>query len=90
MSKTLKKCFAIDCSVSTSGVKLYHNYVKDILNQKYKNGDDIIIWDHQAKFISYDEYMEINKKREGFGFTYPDVIFSLFKSKKKSIILNLY
>ena len=83
MSKTLKKCFAIDCSGSTYGVKLYHNYVKDILNQKYKNGDDIIIWDDQAKFISYDKYMEINKKRDGFGFTYPDEIFSLFKSKNK-------
>ena len=74
-----KKCFALDYSGSTSGEKFYHDNVKVILEKKFKEGDDIIIWDTSAKFIPYNEYMEINKNRKGFGGTSPNVIFSLFK-----------
>ena len=63
MYKTLKKSFAIDCSGSTLEEIFYHDNVKQILNQKYNKGDDIIIWVHEAKFISYKKYMKINKKR---------------------------
>lgn len=73
-----KKCFAIDYSGSTSGEKFYHNNVKVILDKKFKEGDDIIIWDSNAKFISYNEYMEINKNRKGSGGTSPNSIFSVF------------
>jgi hypothetical protein len=82
MEQNLIKCFAIDSSGSTSGERFYHDNVKKILDQKYKNGDVIIIWDHEAIFISYNKYMEINKNREGYGGTYPGAIFSLFKSTK--------
>lgn len=83
MEKKLKKCFAIDYSGSTFGNKFYHENVKNILDTKYKNNDDIIIWDHKSKFIPYKEYMEINKKREGDGCTFPKVIFNLFNKDKK-------
>jgi len=84
INQNLKKCFAMDYSGSTSGEKFYHDNVKEILDKKYKEGDDLIIWDSQAKFISYNEYMEINKNRKGSGGTYPSVIFSLFKDKEKT------
>ena len=83
MDKISKRCFAIDYSGSTYGVNFYHDNVKKILDQKYKEGDDIIIWDNQAKFIEYNKYMEINKKKEGNGGTYPNSIFDLFKNKEK-------
>ena len=79
-----KKCFAMDYSGSTSGQKFYHDNVKDILDKKYKEGDDLILWDDKAKFIPYNEYMEINKNRKGWGGTYPNIIFSLFKDKEKT------
>ena len=74
-----KKCFAIDYSGSTDGVIFYHNTVKEILDKKYNNKDDIIIWDSSSKFISYNEYMKINKNKEGNGGTSPESIFKLFK-----------
>ena len=77
-----KKCFALDYSGSTSGEKFYHDNVKVILEKKFKEGDDIIIWDTSAKFIPYNEYMEINKNRKGFGGTIPNVIFNLFQDKE--------
>ena len=84
MNRNLKKCFAIDHSGSTSGIQFYHDNVKAILDEKYKEGDDLIIWDHIAKFIPYNEYMEINKNRKGDGGTYPNEIFRLFKDKEQT------
>ena len=81
--KTLKKCFAIDYSGSTHGDTFYHNNVKSILDEKYNNEDDIIIWDTIAKFTSYNEYMDINKNRKGEGGTSPQSIFKLFQNKEK-------
>lgn len=74
-----KKCFAIDYSGSTCSIKFYHDNVKVILDNKFKEGDDIIIWGSEAKFISYNEYMKINKNRDGDGGTFPNKIFSLFR-----------
>ena len=79
----MKKCFAIDYSGSTYGDDFYHTNVKSILDAKHKNEDDIIIWDSSAKFISYNEYLEINKKKEGNGGTSPQSIFDLYKNKEK-------
>ena len=79
-----KKCFAIDYSGSTSGEKFYHDNVKVILDKKFTEGDDIIIWDSDAKFIPYNQYMEINKNRRGYGGTYPNSIFTLFKGKENT------
>ena len=84
MNKNSKKCFAIDYSGSTWKENFYHDNVKKILDEKYKKEDDLIIWDSTAKFISYKKYMEINKKRDGHGGTYPNTIFSLFKNRKKT------
>ena len=83
MENKQKKCFAIDYSGSTSGEAFYHNNTKEILDQKYKQGDDIIIWDSDARFIPYKEYIEINRKREGCGGTSPHSIFYLFKDRVK-------
>ena len=47
--------FAIDYSGSTSGAKFYHDNIKEILDKKYKEGDDLIIWDDKAKFIPFNE-----------------------------------
>ena len=89
--KTLKKCFVIDYSGSTEGDTFYHNSVKSILDEKYNNEDNIIIWDTITKFTSYNEYMKINKYRKGNSGTSPKSIFELFKNKeKKKIILNLF
>ena len=83
MENILKKCFAIDYSGSTSGESFYHDNVKKILDQKYKDNDDIIIWESGAKYISYEDYMEINKNRKGSGGTYPSRIISFLKNKEK-------
>ena len=82
METIYKKCFAIDYSGSTAGVTFYHDNVKQILDSKYRKGDDIIIWDHESKFIPYNDYMKINKEKRGNGGTYPSIIFNLFKGKK--------
>ncbi len=79
----MKKCFAIDYSGSTDGDDFYHTNVKSILDAKHKNEDDIIIWDSSAKFITYNEYLEINKKKIGNGGTSPQSIFDLYKNKEK-------
>lgn len=81
--KNPKKCFAIDYSGSTNGEIFYHKNVKEILDKKYNKEDEIIIWDSSSKFISYNEYMKINKNKEGKGGTSPESIFELFKNKSK-------
>lgn len=63
MTNNSKKCFAIDYSGSTYGENFYHKNVKMILDEKYKAGDDIIIWDFTAQFMPYSKYMKINKYR---------------------------
>ena len=78
------RCFAIDYSGSTSGVSFYHKSIYEILEKKYETGDEIIIWDSASKYISYEKYMEINRKCEGNGGTTPSCIFdSLFNKHKK-------
>jgi hypothetical protein len=81
MTNNSKKCFAIDYSGSTYGENFYHKNVKMILDEKYKAGDDIIIWDFTAQFMPYSKYMKINKDREGRGVTCPSIILSSFKKK---------
>lgn len=76
----LKKCFAIDYSGSTWNDSFYHSNVRSILDTKFCEGDEIIIWDNSAKYISKSEYMEINRTRDGNGGTYPKCIFNaIFK-----------
>jgi len=76
----LGKCFAIDYSGSTWNDSFYHSNVRFILEAKFKEGDEIIIWDHSSKYISYADYMIINNRKDGNGGTYPRCIFdSIFK-----------
>ena len=79
----LNKCFAIDFSGSTSGDSFYHSNVRLILEQKFTEEDEIIIWDHMSRYISKEEYMEINSYRRGKGGTYPQCIFDAIFSKHK-------
>eukprot|EP00833_Pecoramyces_ruminatium_P006552 jgi/Orpsp1_1/1180584/evm.model.c7180000073985.1 len=79
----LHKCFAIDYSGSTSGSSFYHSNVRSILEQKLTDEDEIIIWDNYSKYISKDEYMEINRNRKGWGGTYPQCIFDAIFSRHK-------
>ena len=81
--KNTKKCFAIDYSGSTFGEDFYHTNVKSILDAKYKNEDDIIIWDSSAKFISYNEYLEINKKKKEMVEHHLNQFSIYIKTKKK-------
>jgi len=82
---TINKCFAIDYSGSTSGSSFYHDNVRAILESKFEEGDEIIIWDSSSKFVSYEEYMEINRNRKGWGGTYPKCLFqSVFSRHPKA------
>jgi len=67
---TINKCFAIEYSGSTSHDNFYHNNVPDILKLKYQEGDEIIIWDTSFLFVSWNEYMEINREIKGYGGIY--------------------
>eukprot|EP00833_Pecoramyces_ruminatium_P005300 jgi/Orpsp1_1/1179332/evm.model.c7180000068922.1 len=80
-----KKCFAIDYSYSTYHETFYHTNVRSILNSKFEDGDEIIIWDTKSKFISKSEYDEINRTRDGNGCTDPKCIFDTIFSKYSNI-----
>ena len=84
----VKRCFAIDYSGSTQGEKFYHENIKDILNKKYENNDEIIVWDHNSKYITFNDYMKINNNLEGFGGTNPKCIFSSIFEKHKKVIYD--
>lgn len=84
----VKRCFAIDYSGSTQGEKFYHENIKDILSKKYENNDEIIVWDYNSKYITFNDYMKINNKLEGFGGTNPKCIFSSMFEKHKKVIYD--
>ena len=84
----VKRCFAIDYSGSTQGEKFYHENIKDILSKKYENNDEIIVWDHNSKYITFNDYMKINNNLEGFGGTNPKCIFSSIFEKHKKVIYD--
>lgn len=71
---SLRHLFAIDYSGSVGGVSLYHNEVRSIFNQYYRNGDSIMIWGSQARMIDYSRMVQIYTNREGNEGTYPYVI----------------
>jgi len=77
----LHKCFAIDYSGSTSGSSFYHENVYSILKEKLTDEDEIIVWDGSSKYISKEDYMEINKGRKGYGWTAPKSIFDSIFSR---------
>ena len=56
----MKILFAIDCSYSIKGKKLYFNELEKIMDKYYKNGDIIYIWND-----AYEEY-EISKLTTSF------------------------
>ncbi|ORX42705.1 hypothetical protein BCR36DRAFT_415963 [Piromyces finnis] len=82
---TLNKCFAIDYSGSTGNDTFYHSNVLSILKAKFNEGDEIIIWDTESKFVTWDEYMEINSTKDGNGGTDPKCLFnSVFSKHQKA------
>ncbi|OUM62865.1 hypothetical protein PIROE2DRAFT_69440 [Piromyces sp. E2] len=78
---TINKCFAIDYSGSTWNDTFYHNNVLKILNLKFEKGDEIIIWDNNSRYVTWDEYMRINREKDGNGGTYPKCLFNSVFSK---------
>ncbi|OUM56329.1 hypothetical protein PIROE2DRAFT_19107 [Piromyces sp. E2] len=82
---TINKCFAIDYSGSTSGNTFYHENIREILESKYQEGDEIIIWDSSSRYITLDEYMKINRERRGYGGTYPKCLFESVFSKHPTV-----
>ena len=56
----MKILFAINCSYSTKGKKLYFNELEKIIDKYQKNGDLIYIWND-----AYEEY-EISKLTTSF------------------------
>lgn len=84
----VNRCFAIDYSGSTDKEKFYHENINEILNKKYENNDEIIVWDHNSKYITFNDYMKINKNLEGFGGTDPKCIFNSIFEKHKKVIYN--
>ena len=71
---SLRHLFAIDYSGSVGGEYLYHNEVRSIFNQYYRNGDSIMIWGSQARMIDYSRMVQIYTNREGNEGTDPSVI----------------
>lgn len=82
------KCFAIDYSGSTWNDDFYHSNVRTILNSKYQEGDEIIIWDTSSKFISKVDYMRINREKDGNGGTNPKCLFDTIFKKYDEVDYN--
>lgn len=70
----LRTLFAIDHSGSVHNFAVYHNKLRQIFNQYYKNGDVIITWGSRVTKISYSEMQRIINSQEGTEGTDPSVI----------------
>ncbi|KAK8878640.1 hypothetical protein M9Y10_005420 [Tritrichomonas musculus] len=68
--KNLQTLFAVDISGSIYKETYYHHILQKIFN-KYKAGDLILLWDHQAKWSDYQTIKQIWENKEGYGGTYP-------------------
>ena len=61
--KNMKTLFAIDCSGSVAGHELYHEELNKIMEEYYKNDDDIIyMWD-SVNDISREGYLKVDIER---------------------------
>jgi hypothetical protein len=61
--KNMKTLFAIDCSGSVAGHELYHEELNKIMEEYYKNDDDIIyMWD-SVDSISLVGYLKVDIER---------------------------
>ena len=61
--KNMKTLFAIDCSGSVEGNELYHKELNKIMEEYYKNNDDIIyMWD-SVDSISRVGYLKVDIER---------------------------
>ncbi len=87
--KNMKTLFAIDCSGSVEGNELYHKELNKIMEEYYKNNDDIIyMWD-SLNDISPDGYLKVDIKRinefnnnlEGYGGTQSFLIAEIAKQE---------
>lgn len=69
--------YAIDVSGSTSGSYFYHDKVQKIVDEMYKEGDIIILWESSSTIASKAELDRLNSERRGYGGTSPHCIFDL-------------
>ena len=72
--RSLRTLWAIDCSGSVNGFALYHDALKKIVSQYYKEGDDIWLWDNDMKHITYEDLQMFIEKRNGYGGTESSLI----------------
>ena len=72
--KGLKTLWAIDCSGSVGGQSLYHTELAKIVDEYYKPGDDIWLWDDSIDHINIDRLRTFMRNREGRGGTYSELI----------------
>ncbi|KAK8898415.1 hypothetical protein M9Y10_000702 [Tritrichomonas musculus] len=68
------RLFAIDLSGSVKNVEVYHKKVQGIFEKNYKNGDTIIIWNHEAQIIDYETMNQYYSSMHGNGGTDPCTI----------------
>ena len=73
-NQNFQNIFAIDCSGSTSGCNHYHQNVRTIYNDFYKEGDLILLWDTNIRLYTQQKFEKVNNNRKGFGGTSPQVV----------------
>ena len=88
--KYMKTLFAIDCSGSVSGVKLYHDELNQIMEEYYKNDDIIYMWDSKGsidsvgyKKVDIERINQFNEELEGNGGTESYLIAEIAKQEPK-------
>lgn len=67
----MKTLFAIDFSGSVSGCSLYHSELKNIINEYYKEGDAIYLWNSSIIQSDYNDimsYINLMKGDQGTSF----------------------
>lgn len=84
--KQMKTLFAIDNSSSVHQNRYYYYIVEKIFNEKYKDGDLIMIWADFAKFIDYEEMKRIWTHCDSGGVgTFPQTIIKLIMNTNPPI-----
>ncbi|OHT08007.1 hypothetical protein TRFO_23625 [Tritrichomonas foetus] len=70
-SSHLSRTFAIDFSRSTKDNTSYHSYVRKLIDDNYRDGDIIVMWDHEFKIVDVNDFRQLNDSLSGRGGTSP-------------------